>query len=211
MKLQIVISLISCLLFLNAAGQKTNLQTKKSSNNVQVRVNHIDSVIKKITADTNIIYTTVEVKNKKDNNNYIINAGYKNDHLVILQKTSTNFFLIGWRQVFYFDKGEAVLYALHYSNSSRMGSCGQVFVGFSHYLKDSIPFAGITKSLTSHYTCYGYQLEKPAKKTLIDQIDNMTGILKKNNATVNPAKVTLPFFGIPLNFNEWPTQESYGF
>ena len=207
MKLYSVAPVILCMLFLNTAGQKT-----KSASNVKSSVNHIDSVVKTITTDTTIIYSTVEIENERGNNNYTINAGYKNGRLVTLQKTNCRSFFTNYSQVFYFDKGEPVLYALQYSTSSRMGSCGQVSVGFYHYLKDSAAFAGIAKSLTSHYTCYGYKLEKPVEKTLFDQIDKMKAILKNRNTTVSLAKKTLPFFACyPLYFNEWGIHESYGF
>lgn len=178
--------LFTCLLFCTAlipvVSFNADAQTgkKKIQTSSQTAVNRIDSIIKTIQADTTLELATIKQKelvktgssNRAGNTIY---AAYKNRQLAMLQSASNvnNFFVRepGNSNTIYFDKGEPILYIQQFNNSSRMGSCGNISVSFYHYIKDSVAFAGLAKSLTSFYNCYGYKLEQPGIKRLFAEAD----------------------------------------
>lgn len=212
MKQYILASILLCLLCIDVTGQHSNAGDAKNSNTTQNSVKRIDAFVKAIVADTSIVYTTKTTKSKKAHENYSIRAGYKNSRLAVLQTISGSFIFTGFNQSFYFYNGEPVLYVEQLSNCSRMGSCGQVSVSFYHYLKDSVAFAGMAKSMGTHYTCYGYQLQRPSKIRLVEQLAFIQSANSTNSKTHKPAKVTLPFMAyLGIDAADLPMQESYGF
>ncbi len=180
-------------------------------------VNHIDSIVKKIGADTNIQLVTVNSVEEQGTkpprkSKYQITAAYKNGQLLMLQKTYDGFnFFNGSSRTIYFEKDKAVLFIEQYGNSSRMGSCGEISVSFYHYLQDSIPFAGLARSVVHFYTCYGYKLQKPVTKTLFAEIDSMKKELNKRQIEKAAAGRLRLFFIHPFIYANETIQENYGF
>lgn len=205
---QLATSLLLCLFMLTAAGQKSS-KVKSPS---QIAVYRIDSVIKKMMTDTSIeLIFLKETGSKKDN--YTITGAYKNGQLLMLHQGYIDFLNWGDSKSVYFENDKAVLYIEQHHNNSRMGSCGEISVTFYHYIKDSAAFAGMAKSVTSFYDCYGYKLIKPVKQTLFKEIDRLKALLNaKGNITISKAKPVSNLYIYPFFYTRDETVwESYGF
>ena len=185
---QLFTILLLCNTLLIVGSFEANSQTGKRriQSPTQIAVNRIDSIINMIQADTTLELVTIKEKQlvKRVVGNAFsktVYGTYKNGQLLMVQSVNNGdrFFFSGNSKTVYFNKGEAILYIEQFNNSSRMGSCGNISVDFCHYLKDSVAFAGLAKSVTSFYDCYGYKLQQTGRAKLFAEIDQLKTLLSQ--------------------------------
>lgn len=222
----LLITIACCFPLMMEAQQKHNLKKSKAISSTQLAVNRIDSIVNTIINDSSKHWVTMPDTEKKLTGkntrkqfgpSTTVRAAYQNGQLAILQLIATTgrpFDNAGY--TVYFKNGAAILYMQQFSNSSRMGSCGEIIVDFYHYLRDSIPFAGLARSVTSFYSCYHYKLQKPDHRSLFATIDRQKTLLQQYILTHPPAEATpqYPLFNLysmVLMRNGNEVQERYGF
>jgi|GEM_PF-4187218 len=222
----LLITIACCCSLMMMAQKKHNLKKNKAISPTQLAVNRIDSIVNTIISDSSKRWVTMPDTEKKLTGknahrqfgpSTTVRAAYQNGQLAILQFMSTSgrpFDNAGY--TVYFKNGAALLYVQQLANSSRMGSCGEIMVDFYHYLRDSIPFAGLARSVTSFYSCYGYKLQRPDHRSLFAAIDRQKALLQQYILTHPPAEATpqyplLHLHSVVLMRNGNEVQDRYGF